>query len=284
MRRQLSALAGLPVLRPLRDARDRLQLSRTPPVAIHPNSLRRIGRREVEAILSDPSVAQEWLADNESIRAVLPDRDIPGGLNPGERRALYHLIRGLNPSSVLEIGTHIGASTLHIARALLANGRGGRITTVDISDVNHPVDGAWAGTGLTLSPREMARKLGCLDTIDFVTARSLDFLARTEQRFDLVFLDGDHKSRAVYQEVAAALGALAPGGLILLHDFFDGGKPVFPDGLVIQGPYRGVGRVTRECPALQALPLGALPWPTKQGVSATCLALLTCADEQSRSR
>src|SRR2546430_6217516 len=34
------------------------------------------------------------------------------------RRAIYYLVRHLRPRSVLEIGTHLGASTVHIAAAL----------------------------------------------------------------------------------------------------------------------------------------------------------------------
>ena len=38
--------------------------------------------------------------------------DDEGGVNPGDRRAIYSLIHYLKPISVLEIGTHIGASTV----------------------------------------------------------------------------------------------------------------------------------------------------------------------------
>ena len=41
-----------------------------------------------------------------------------GGVNPGDRQAVYYLIMALKPQNVLEVGTHIGASMPHIARAL----------------------------------------------------------------------------------------------------------------------------------------------------------------------
>src|SRR5262245_13632742 len=44
--------------------------------------------------------------------------DVTGGVNPGDQRAIYQLIRHLAPRSVLEFGTHVGASTSHIAIAL----------------------------------------------------------------------------------------------------------------------------------------------------------------------
>jgi predicted O-methyltransferase YrrM len=49
----------------------------------------------------------------------------------------------LNPRKVLEVGTHIGASTIYIAAALKRLNEGGKLTTVDIIDVNHPEQGSW---------------------------------------------------------------------------------------------------------------------------------------------
>lgn len=57
-----------------------------------------------------------------------------GGVNPGDRRAIYHLIRSLKPRSVLEIGTHIGVSTLYIALALK------NLRSVEEGDSLHPGD------------------------------------------------------------------------------------------------------------------------------------------------
>jgi predicted O-methyltransferase YrrM len=176
---------------------------------------------------------------------------------------------------VLEIGTHIGASTLHIAKALSAVGGGARLTTVDLVDVNDALDGPWKRAGLAMPPRALAEQLGCADVINFVAMRSLDFLRQATDRYDLVFLDGDHRPHALYLEIAAALQVLAPSGLVLLHDYYPRREPLFPDGHVIPGPARAVERIERENPGIAAQPLGVLPWPTKQGVNGTSLALLT---------
>lgn len=58
---------------------------------------------------------------------------------------MYYLIRKFKPLSVLEVGTHIGASTIH---------------------------------------------------------------RKCEQTFGLIFLDGDHTAKTVYQEILAALRLL----------------------------------------------------------------------------
>jgi predicted O-methyltransferase YrrM len=47
---------------------------------------------------------------------------------------LYALIRYLQPQEVLEIGTHLGGSAMHIAAGLLDDGGGGYVETVDIDE------------------------------------------------------------------------------------------------------------------------------------------------------
>ena len=79
------------------------------------------------------------------------------------------------------------------------------------------------------------------------------------------------------KEAAAALKLLRPGGLILLHDFYPQGRPLYPGGDAIVGPDRALQRVRRECPEVSVLPLGALPWPTKDGSNMTSLALVAKA-------
>jgi predicted O-methyltransferase YrrM len=94
------------------------------------------------------------------------------------------------------------------------------------------------------------------------------------QRYDLIFLDGDHSSLAVYREIAAALRLLKHPGLILLHDFYPGGEPLMAGDRVISGPAAAAARIMRETDALQFIPLGNLPWETKFGGNATSLALV----------
>ena len=208
--------------------------------------------------------------------------DIPEGadsVNPGDRRAVYFLVRYLRPRSVLEIGTHLGASTVHIAAALRQTQRDDaqtnyRVTTVDINDVNDPATAPWLQYGAGCSPAEMALRLGLNERISFVTGRSLEHLASCEERYDLIFLDGDHAPRAVYQELPAALSVLQSNGVILLHDYFPALQPLWSGGHVIQGPWLAVERLRAEGAKIKAIPLGELPWPTKLGSRRTSLALL----------
>jgi predicted O-methyltransferase YrrM len=99
----------------------------------------------------------------------------------------------------------------------------------------------------------------------------------TPDRYDFIFLDGDHRAPAVYAELAAALARLNPGGVILLHDYYPGAVPLFADGNIIAGPFHALRRAIAEQPSLSVLPLGALPWPTKLGSHVTSLALVAHA-------
>ena len=200
-----------------------------------------------------------------------------GGVNPGDRRAIYTLIHHFRPRAVLEIGTHIGASTLCMAAALDSNDADGAVEglwTVDIEDVNDPVARPWQRYGSQQSPEQMVRALGYQGLVHFVTRRSLEFLEETDKKFDFVFLDGDHAAKTVYRELPLALDRLAPGGVILLHDCFPALRPLWSDKSVIPGPWLAVERLRREGARIRAIPLGNLPWPTKLGSSATSLALI----------
>lgn len=206
-----------------------------------------------------------------------------GAVNPGDQRALYYLARALGARSILEVGTHVAASTGLFALALKRNGtqpNGAppKLVTVDILDVNDPQHGAWKRIGCDQSPTQFMRSIHCEDLVTFVTRPAVDFLRNCKERFDLIFLDGDHSATGVYQEIPAALGLLNPGGLILLHDFFPGLQPLWADGAVVPGPQLAVERLRDEKLPVVVKPLGALPWPTKQGTNVSSLAVLCRTD------
>jgi predicted O-methyltransferase YrrM len=204
--------------------------------------------------------------------------DGTGGVNPGDRRALYYLISALNTSFVLEIGTFIGASTLNIASALfmsqIKNGKPARLISVDRTDVNCPQSKPWLIYGTSKSPIEMVNELGYQAFVEFVVDTSLSYFSKCQQGFDFIFLDGDHSAKTVYQEIPAALKLLNQNGVILLHDYFPKMKPLWSDGSVIPGPFCATERLAREGANLVVLPLGKLPWPTKLQSNITSLALL----------
>jgi predicted O-methyltransferase YrrM len=230
---------------------------------------------DLRALFTSPRMERDWQAASARIETLglTPE----AGMNPGDRRALYYLMRLLRPARVLEIGTQAGASAVHLAMGLAdAHGSAGerRLFTVDIKDVNRADNAAWRMFRLPQSPADAMRRLGFDGLVEFRMGRSVDVLRNTYDRYDLIFLDGDHRLKTVAAEIPLAVPRLNPGGFILLHDFFPGLRPLWPDGKVIDGPQLAVQQLQRAGWPLAVLPLGDLPWPTKLGTSKTSLALL----------
>ena len=69
-----------------------------------------------------------------------------------------------------------------------------------------------------------------------------------------------------------ALDKLNKGGVILLHDYFPNGKPLWSNNYVVEGPYLATERLINEI-EIDILPLGNLPWKTKMESNKTSLAL-----------
>ena len=244
-----------------------------------------ISELPLSEILHTPQYGKEW-AEVQSELHALSITDRAYGINPGDRRALYHLVRYLQPRSVLEIGTHIGASTACISLALRYSraehpNETFRVTTVDIADVNDTISKPWLRAGARYAPRELVSRLDCADMVTFVNDNSLDMLAKNQQTFDLIFLDGDHRASTNYLEINAALHALNPGGYILMHDYFPHLRPLWSDGVLITGPALATKRLQAEGVPISVMPLGELPWPTKLDSHVTSLAIMGLGSEQT---
>jgi predicted O-methyltransferase YrrM len=257
--------------------REMKELSRIHTLDCDARNLRPRSEVDLEELFDSHEIEMRWhQSSKQTDELAIPERR--GGLNLGDRKAIFYLISKLNPSSVLEIGTHIGASTVHIASALSANqtkdGREAKLVSVDIIDVNSPASKPWLTHGARQSPSEMIHEMGYEPFVDFVTGSSLSYFAACTQRFDLVFLDGDHSAATVYQEIPAALNRLNQNGVILLHDYFPELKPLWSDVPVIPGPLLATERLVKERANFVVLPVGKLPWPNKVQSNATSLALL----------
>src|SRR5688572_26409963 len=220
---------------------DRIAFERLGDVACDTRALAPLHSFDRKGAFERKDLDEEWRAAESKI-AGLGITDRAGGVNLGDRRALYYLVKYLRPRSVLEVGTHVGASTVHIAAALaaLANENPAErysLTTVDIVDVNDTVTKPWQKLGSTFSPAEMIERLGYTNLVTFKAQSSLDYLAECPQRFDFVFLDGFHTASHVVHEIPAALNKLAQGGYVLLHDYYPNEQPLWTDGHVERGPF-----------------------------------------------
>jgi predicted O-methyltransferase YrrM len=261
----------------LRVLKETRELKELPTAHCKADVLMPVRHIDVEKIFGSAAIESEWKTALKNIESL----EIPGGtggVNPGDRRAVFYLVRHFKPSSILEIGTHIGASTMHMAAALMvdraSDPKAGTLVSVDITNVNDPVSGPWVEYGLKRSPADAMKKLGCGDLVEFVTGTSLDHMSRSTRKYDFIFLDGDHAAKTVYREIPAALELLNQNGLILLHDYFPALNPLWSDGVVIPGPFLATEQLRMQGAKIQAVPLGGLPWSTKLGSRITSLALL----------
>lgn len=245
--------------------------------------LGKIGGERIAEIFASRQINDEWPLVKKEIDDVIIIEDMTtAGVNPGDRRAIYYLVRALKPERILEIGTNVGASTIHITAATKRNmlenvATNYFVTSVDILDVNEGANPFWKRSDLPRSPRECVAELGMGNRTAFVTESSLLFLGRCRQEFDLIFLDGDHAAPTVYQEIHKALPCLRNGGSILLHDYFPRNRPLWSNGAVVPGPYLAGERLREERANVSIVPLGRLPWPTKLGSNLTSLAIMSRA-------
>lgn len=248
-----------------------------------------ISREEIslEGVFENPQTATAWEKSEEKFAlssCVSPEGS--GGVNPGDARAVYYLASAFKPSSALEIGTHVGTSTIHIASALAApalaeNNANARLVTVDVRDVNDARAKPWLKYGVKHSPAEMLNKAGLGGFVEFVRSGSVEFLTDCKQKFDFIFLDGSHSAPVVYKEIALALGILNKNGLILLHDYFPGLNPLWEGMNTTPGPFLAVQRLINEGAGIKALPFNNLPWQTKPHSRTTSLALLVKEERET---
>jgi len=109
-------------------------LAELPKACCSIDNLRRWDASAFDAFLSQPERGNEWTELKGRLDAVsIPE--LTGAVNPGDQRLIFNLIRYLQPRKVLEVGTHVGGSTLHIATSLQfsASSEPCTLTTVDIS-------------------------------------------------------------------------------------------------------------------------------------------------------
>ena len=173
---------------------------------------------------SGPSLELDWLRAGR-LTEEIPDwfvdffvstRDV-GAVRPGETDnctmttlednwCLYRLVQTARPSRSLEIGIMRGSSSITIARALMDAGIDCIQTAVDIDPA--------AATAAAKHFRTYKLHSKYVP----VVADSREWIRNSSDRWQFVFLDGDHHYETVAIEFAESYNRTDPGGLIVLHD------------------------------------------------------------------
>jgi predicted O-methyltransferase YrrM len=150
-------------------------------------------------------------------------------------RLLATLVRAVQPRLVLEVGTAIGCSTLHMARELDA---GARIVTLERDPERiAQARGFWARDGVE-------------DRIELVEGDALGSIEELEGPFDLVFLDA---SKTEIDDYLAALSdRVAERCLLVVDNLLMSGEAALPEGLDTSWPEESLAAARDTTRALMA--------------------------------
>lgn len=113
----------------------------------------------------------------------------------------------IKPHYVLEIGTFTGYSALCLAKGLQKNGK---LFTLEINDE------------LEEMARSFFQRSQFGNQIELIIGDACDIIGKLENKFDLVFIDGDKKEYTTYFNLVYPL--LNPGGFILADNVLWDGK------------------------------------------------------------
>jgi predicted O-methyltransferase YrrM len=140
----------------------------------------------------------------------------PIAVAPNQGKLLDVLLRSIDATSVLEVGTLGGYSTIWMARALPA---AGRIVTLELSAKHADVAQA------------NLENAGVADKVEIRRGAALDSLRQLiDERagpFDFVFIDADKENTRPYFELSLALSR--PGTVIFVDNIVRNGSLVDPD-------------------------------------------------------
>jgi predicted O-methyltransferase YrrM len=131
------------------------------------------------------------------------------GVSRVEGEMLRDLVEQTGAGATIEVGLAMGLSTLFICEGLL---RAAEPRHVAIDPFQHH----WRDTGV-----RTIQDAGLADLVEVVREPSQTYLPQlvlAETRFDLAFVDGDHRFESVFLDVYFLARLVKPGGLIVLDD------------------------------------------------------------------
>jgi predicted O-methyltransferase YrrM len=131
---------------------------------------------------------------------------------PEQGMCIYNLCKKIKPNKTLEIGFADGYSTIFFLASIKSIGMGYHVAMdpFEISD--------WHGIGLTkVEELKMDSFFRFVPEYDLF---AIPDLAREKQKFDVIFIDGDHRFDYVFLDFTLADYIIADNGYIILHDLW----------------------------------------------------------------
>ena len=133
------------------------------------------------------------------------------GIGPQEGIALRDWVRKERALRTIETGLGYAVSTLYICEGLLANGPNGRHVAIDPRVANSHVD-----EGL-----RALEEAGVRELVEFHAESSevvLPRLLAEGRRFDLAFVDGNHRFEGIFLDLVYSGRLLSPGAVVFADD------------------------------------------------------------------
>lgn len=170
---------------------------------------------EVDGYLAERLIPSDAVLD--SAQAATAQADMPAiSVSPTQGKLLQLLAMSLRATSILEIGTLGGYSTIWLARGLA---RGGKIVTLEKEEKHASV------------ARTNIARAGFAQVVELRVGSALDTLPQLEVEgrgpFDLIFIDADKQNIPAYFEWALKLTRV--GSLIMVDNVVRDGSVIDAD-------------------------------------------------------
>ncbi|MEI6128223.1 MAG: class I SAM-dependent methyltransferase [Pseudomonadota bacterium] len=182
----------------------------------------------------------------------------PACLAPAQGEFLRSLILNLGPSTVVEIGCFIGASTIWAASALEDLGDNRTLYGIDLFEDKYPCPPftyTYFSDSLQFA-QDMTSKAELAHRIKFIQGHSLDVGARFNELIgapiDFLFIDGDHTVDGCIADFFTYEPKLKAGGYILLHD-------IYPKICGWDGPRVLIDRILRNDSRFEVMEITTAP-------------------------
>lgn len=165
------------------------------------------GTAEIDAATSSPTTVS---AEGREV-------EMRWQINARYGRFLYTLVQLFRPRRILEIGMANGISSAYLAKAQRGylNGPGAHVAIDPFETTD------WAGAGVALLQRLGLD--GNVRLIEDYSIRAVPALEAAGERFDFVFIDGNHCLDYTLADVLVCDRVLDLGGLMVLDDSTDYG-------------------------------------------------------------
>ena len=138
----------------------------------------------------------------------------PHSIELADGEALRDLAIAEGASRTIEVGLALGMSALFLCQAVLeVDAEGARHVAIDPFQRE-----SWSGAGL--ATLRAAGVEGLVEVIEQESALALPELVRSRRRFDMAFVDGDHRFESALMDLTFMDRLIRPGGLIVVDDMW----------------------------------------------------------------